>query len=195
MANDGPGNVDLNMEGGDPIRPRPEEIKNMNAQFDTTVDAEVERRTAQFTAERDTAVDVATKRAAQDTAISTLRAMIAGNPGDTVETLKFRGAVQDMVLAIHAGSDKPPAEYVAEAMRLSEARVQQLAATSGDNAGDTLGEVHADNRGGYQTFAGAYMGSLFNESKRLGESLDGEKLTGSPEMEYASTLLDKPGMK
>ena len=39
------------------------------------------------------------------------------------------------------------------------------------------------------------MGSLFSESKRLGESLDGEKLTGSPEMEYASSLLDKPGMR
>ena len=39
------------------------------------------------------------------------------------------------------------------------------------------------------------MGALFNESKRLGESLDGEKLTGSPEMEYASSLLDRPGMR
>ena len=39
------------------------------------------------------------------------------------------------------------------------------------------------------------MGALFGESKRLGESLDGEKLTGSPEMEYASSLLDKPGMR
>ena len=39
------------------------------------------------------------------------------------------------------------------------------------------------------------MGALFSESKRLGESLDGEKLTGSPEMEYASSLLDKPGMR
>ena len=39
------------------------------------------------------------------------------------------------------------------------------------------------------------MGALFNESKRLGEALDGEKLTGSPEMEYASGLLDKPGMQ
>ena len=62
-------------------------------------------------------------------------------------------------------------------------------------AGDDLAEVHADSRPGYQTFAGAYMGALFNESTRLGESLDGEKLTGSPEMEYASSLLDKPGMK
>ena len=39
------------------------------------------------------------------------------------------------------------------------------------------------------------MGALFNEAKLKGESLDGEKLTGSPEMEYASGLLDKPGMQ
>ena len=85
---------------------------------------------------------------------------------------------------IHAGGDKPPGRGARRRghVRLNEARVQQLAATSG---GDTsraneLGEVHADNRGGYQTFAGSYMGALFNESKRLGESLDGEKLTGSP---------------
>ena len=199
MANDGNGHVDLNMEGGDPIRPRPEEIQNMNAQFDATVDAkvdaEVERRTAKFDAERDTAVAAATAQGARDAALATLQAMVTGNPGDTLEAVQFRSKVQDSILAIHGGSDKPPAEHVAEAMRLNEARVQQIAATSGENAGDTLGEVHADNRGGYQTFAGAYMGALFNESKRLGESLDGEKLTGSPEMEYASSLLDKPGMR
>ena len=195
MANE----ADLSMEGGDPIRPRPEEINDMNAQFDATVDAkvdaEVERRTAKFTAERESAVEAATAEGARAAALATLGAMIEGNPGDTVDALKFRGAVSDMVLAIHAGGDKPPAEHVAEAMRLNEARVQQIAATSGETSGDALGEVHADNRGGYQTFAGAYMGALFNESKRLGESLDGEKLTGSPEMEYASGLLDKPGMQ
>ena len=178
MANE----VDLTMEGGDPIRPRPQDIQNMNEQFDTKVeakvDAEVERRTAQFTAERDTAVEAATAEGARTAALATLGAMIDGNPGDTVDALKFRGAVQDMVLAIHAGGDKPPAEHVAEAMRLNEARVQQIAATSGETSGDALGEVHAESRGGYQTFAGAYMGALFNESKRLGESLDGEKLTG-----------------
>ena len=65
MANE----ADLSMEGGDPIRPRPEEIQNMNAQFDATVDAkvdaEVERRTAKFTAERDTAVEAATAQGAK----------------------------------------------------------------------------------------------------------------------------------
>ena len=65
MANDGSGHVDLSMEGGDPIRPRPEEIQNMNAQFEATVDAKVDGRGqapdgAVLGAERDTAVAAAT---------------------------------------------------------------------------------------------------------------------------------------
>ena len=83
MANE----ADLSMEGGDPIRPRPEDINDMNAQFDATVDAkvdaEVERRTAKFTAERDTAVEAATAEGAKAAALATLGAMIDGNPGDT----------------------------------------------------------------------------------------------------------------
>ena len=145
--------------------------------------------------EHATALSAATAQGARGAALATLQAMVSGNPGDTLEAVQFRTKVQDMILAIHGGSDKPPAEHVAEAMRLNEARVQQIAATSGETSGETLGEVHADHRSGYQTFAGAYMGALFNESKRLGDSLDGESLTGSPEMEYASTLLDKPGMR
>ena len=150
------------------------------------------RHAAEHAAEVEMAAGDGERRAG----ILTLQAMVDGNPGDTVDALKFRGAVQDMILAIHNGVEKPVSEFVSEAMKLSEARIQAIAATSGDTAGETIAEVHADNRGGgYQTFAGAYMGALFDESKRLGEKLDGEKLTGSPEMEYASSLLDKPRMR
>ena len=158
------------------------------------MNVEVGRRIEAANTEHATALSQATAQGARNTALATLQAMVTGNPGDTLEAVQFRSKVQDSILAIHQGSDKPPAEHVAEAMRLNEARVQQLAATSGETSGDQLGEVHADNRGGYHTFAGAYMGALFSESKRLGDSLDGEKLTGSPEMEYASSLLAKPGM-
>ena len=166
-----------------------------DANFNQRVEAETRRQMAAAEARFSETREADRANAARDMAVATLQSMISGNPGDTLEAAQFRGKIQDMVLAIHGGSDKPPAEHVAEAMKLSEARVQQIAATSGETSGDALGEVHADNRGGYQTFAGAYMGALFSESKRLGESLDGEKLTGSPEMEYASGLLDKPGMR
>ena len=122
---------------------------------------EVTRRIQTTETEQQAALAAAGADGQRTAALATLGAMIEGNAGDTVDALKFRGAVQDMVIAIKDGSDKPACEFVAEAMRLNEARVQQLAATSGETSGDELGEVHADNRGGYQTFAGAYMGALF----------------------------------
>ena len=175
MANDDAPRVDLTMEG-DPIRPRPEDITAMNENFDAQVSAGVDRQMEAVNAKHATALSAATATAqgARDAALATLQAMVTGNPGDTLEAVQFRSKVQDSILAIHQGSDKPPAEHVAEAMRLNEARVQQIAATSPGASGETLGDVHADHRSGYQTFAGAYMGALFSESKRLGDSLDGE---------------------
>ena len=86
MANDGSGHVDLSMEGGEPIRPRPEDIQNMNAQFDEKVAAEVKRQTARIPgAERDTAVAAATEQGARGAVLSTLDGMIAGNAGDDLD--------------------------------------------------------------------------------------------------------------
>ena len=56
-------------------------------------------------------------KAARDMAVGTLQSMISGNPGDTLEAAQFRGKIQDMVRSIHGGADKPPAEFVSEAMR------------------------------------------------------------------------------
>ena len=110
--------------------------------FNAQVESEVARRVQSSQTEQAAALAAATAAGQRTAALATLGAMIAGNPGDTVDALKFRGAVQDMVLAIHAGGDMPPAEHVAEAMRLNEARVQQIAATSGETA-----EVRAARRG------------------------------------------------
>ena len=186
--------LDLNMEG-DPIRPRPEEIENMNAQFQTEVTTEVDRRLEEVNERHAVQLSEATEKGVKESAIATLNAMIEGNPGDTLEASQFRSKIQDMVLAIHNGSDKPAAEYVKDAMKLNEARIQVLRTDSPDTAGAELDEVRQEGSRRYATFAGAYMGALFSEAVRLGEALDGEKLTGSPELEYASTLLDKPGMK
>ena len=168
----------------------------MNAQFDEKVSGRGQAQDREeFQGGRDTAVAAATEQGARGAVLSTLDGMIAGNAGDDLAASQFREKIRDLKFELMSGDKRPAAELGAEAVRLNEARIQGLAATSGGAEGEQLAEVHADNRGGYQTFAGAYMGALFNESKRLGESLDGEKLTGSPEMEYASSLLDKPGMR
>ena len=186
MANE----ADLSMEGGDPIRPRPEEIQNMNAQFDAKVDAEVERRTAQFTAERDTAVEAAAADGARTAALATLKAMVDGNPGETLEAVQFRSKIQDMVLAIHGGAEKAPAEFVGEAMKLSEARIQVLAAAGGDGAHERPTVTGTDTGGEDGRFSmPAFLTALGSEVARLGDRFDATELTGSPEMEFSKTLL------
>ena len=133
---DRPG-ADANMDGRAPITAGPEVPAQLatDPNFSAHVEREVERRVQSNETEQQAALAAAGADGARTAALATLGAMIEGNPGDTVDALKFRGAVQDMVLAIHAGGDKPPAEHVAEAMRLNEARVQQIAATSGDDFG------------------------------------------------------------
>ena len=104
---------------GDPVRPAPDAIAAMNAQFDNRVDVEVARQREGDKAKHTEALSLAAAKGQNTAALATLGAMIEGNPGDTVDALKFRSAVQDMVLAIHNGSDKPAGEYVKEAMKLN----------------------------------------------------------------------------
>ena len=146
MANDGTGHVDLTMEGDDPIRPRPEEIENMNAQLDSAVKAEVVKQREADHAKHGEALAAATEQGARDAALATLNAMIAGNTGENLDASQFRAKITDMVLAIHGGSDKPPAEHVAEAVRLNEARIQQIAAQGGDGAEQRPNVTDGDNR-------------------------------------------------
>ena len=140
--------------------------------FNAQVESEVARRVQSSQTEQQAAALSAAGAEGQRTAaLATLGAMIDRKFLATPWTRSSSAPPSAIWFSqIHAGGDKPPAEHVAEAMRLNEARVEQIAATSGETSGDALGEVHADSRGGYQTFAGAYMGALFNESTRLGES-------------------------
>ena len=165
---DRPG-ADANMDGRAPIAAGPavgaEPAAAADATFNAQVDREVAARIHVREQEHATALSAATAQGARDTALSQLNAMIDGNPGETLDAMKLRDSLRGMVNQILSGSDKPPGEFLAEAARLSEARAQQLAATSVDTEADALAEVHADGPAGYQTFAGAYMGALFNESK------------------------------
>ena len=191
MATDGTGTVDLTMEGDDPIRPRPEEINDMNARFDETVDAEVERRIEARNAEHGEALTAATAQGARDAALATLNAMIAGNAGENLDASQFRAKITDMVLAIHGGSDKPPAEHVAEAVRLNEARIQQIAARGGDGAQDRPDVTGSDAGGDDGQFSmPRFLSALGTEVVRMGDRFDATEMTGSPEIEYAKTLLE-----
>ena len=141
--------ADANMDGRTPIKAGPEVPAQLAADpnFNAQVESEVARRVQSSQTEQEAALAAAGAAGARTAALATLGAMIEGNPGDTVDALQFRGAVQDMVLAIHAGSDEPPAEHVAEAMRLNEARVQQIAAQGGDGAQERPDVTGTDGAG------------------------------------------------
>ena len=188
-------NPGASMDARDPILPDlpgvPEADRaTLSATINDRVDAETERRMAQVTANHAADVEAATASGQRGAALATLSAMVDGNPGDTVDALKFRGAVQDMILAIHAGSDKPPAEHVAEAMRLNEARVQQIAAQGGDGSQDRPEVMDRAPDGGSARFSmPRFMSGLASEVIRLGENFEFESMTGSPEIEYVQSIV------
>ena len=106
-TNDG---ADATMDGRTPINAGPDVPPKTDANFDMLVENAAAARIQVREQEHATALSAAGAEGARDAALATLQAMISGNPGDTVDALKFRGAVQDMVLQIHAGSatSRPP---------------------------------------------------------------------------------------
>ena len=132
MASDRSGGVDLSMEGGEPIRPAPEGMDQ--AQFTAAINDAVRKNAEELRAQFSADSEKAAKAAERDGAVTTLRSMIDGNPGDDTESLKFRGAVQDLVFACMQSDDKPPAEFVADAVKLNQARLQVLLEKGGDGA-------------------------------------------------------------
>ena len=87
--------TDANMDGRTPISAGPEVPAQLAADpnFNAQVEREVERRVQASESGHATAVEAATASGQRSAALATLGAMIEGNPGDTVDALKFRGAV------------------------------------------------------------------------------------------------------
>ena len=136
---DGTGS-DATMDGRAPIAAGPEvpAVLATDPNFNAHVEREVERRVRSSETEQEAALAAAGAAGARDTALTQLNAMIDGNPGETLDAMKLRDSLRGMVNEMLSGSDKPPGEFLAEAARLSEARAQQLAATSADTAGDAI---------------------------------------------------------
>lgn len=169
---------------------QPAWVQATEEQFNARVNAEVNRRVEVRETEHQTALSTATEQGVRTAALATLQAMVDGNPGDTVDALKFRGQVQDMILAIHNGNEKPPAEFVADAMKLNEARIQTIAAAGGDGAHVPPSlEGAVDNPDG-QFSMGRFLTSLGAEVQRQGDRFSFESMDGSAEIEFAKTLLD-----
>ena len=193
----GPETTDATMDGRQPILSGPavgedhdSTVVVTDEQFNARVDAEVARRMTDEELKHRNEVETAKSTGERAAALSTLQAMVDGNPGDTVNALKFRGQVQDMILAIHNGVDKPVSDFVTEAMRLNEARIQTIAAAGGDGAQDPVSLTgNEDNVDGQFSMA-RFMGTLGAEVKRLGDKFSVDTMDGSAEIEYAKTLIE-----
>ena len=120
-----------------------------------------------------------------------LQTYIDGNPGDDVASLQFKGQVQDLILAVHNGVDKTGDEMLAEAAKFNEARMQVLLAQGGDRSVDLGGMRRPTEQDPGQFSMYEYLTALSAQIMEQGEKFDGEAMTGAPELEFSSELMNK----
>ena len=187
------GGVDTTLDGRLPINPAPNDppLPGVDLErFNAAVNSAVDTRIAAVRSTHDDEITRIRETSQRDQTLACLSTLIAGNTGDDVDAMRFRGAVQDLVLQLHAGTDKPHAEILAEANRLHQARMQGIQESGGD--GTNLPQVRPESRETDGRFdMGVFMGSLGSEIIRLGDNFDGSAMTGAPELEFASEMLTK----
>ena len=186
-----PTQTDVTMDGRTPIDPNPPAgpAPAPDTNFDQRVAAEVTRRMENFAADHAAALAKATDDAEKATVLMSLKGFIDGNTGEDVGALQFKGAVQDLIMEIHGGTERPLAEIMKQAGELQEARLQKLRDDGGDGSQDMpeMRRPNDDTDGRFDM--GMFMGTLGSEIIRLGDEFDGEKMTGAPEMEFASEIV------
>ena len=106
-------------------------------------------------------------KANKDQTLACLNTYIAGNPGDDLASMQFRNGIQDLVLAVHAGSEKPFAEILGDAAKLQTARMQVIQEAGGDGSqvvprGAATSDGESD--GGFDM--SRYMGALAASNSR-----------------------------
>ena len=195
------GGTDTNLDGRTSIEPNPNVVVDPAlAQTQGLTDTDINAR---VTAEVDRQITTVNERHATElselrqdneraSAIACLQGYIDGNPGDTLDAVQLRAGVQDLILQIHNGpGDKPLAEFLTDAAKLNEGRLQILTARGGDGS-QMLPDVRRPNNETDGLFdMGMFMSGLGGELIRLGDTFDPEKMTGAPELEFASEMLSK----
>ena len=190
--NSGSDGVDATLDGRVPIAGAPDAPPSemSEATVKATVDRAVTKAIAVVREDHSAEIDQLKSDSGRDQTLACLNTLITGNPGDDVDAMRFRSSVQDLVLQVHGG-DKPHAELMTEANRLHENRMKALLEAGGDGGGE-LPEVRQETRETDGRFdIGHFMSTLGTEMIRMGDKFDAEKMTGAPELEFATELLDK----
>ena len=189
------GGPDATMDGRTPILPEPTKAPEGvdQAKFDAALDKGVEARMSSVTKRYEADAAKAAETAEKTRVLSSLQTYIDGNPGDDGNAAQFRSAVQDMVIAIHSGDmgERKPADFLTDAAKLSQARMQVIQAAGGDGS-DVLPVVRRANTETDGRFdIGVFMGSLGNQLREQGEKFSGDSMTGAPELEFAVEQMEK----
>ena len=190
--NTGSDAVDATLDGRVPIAGAPDATPAgmSEATVKATVDQAVSLAITSVREDHSAEIVKLTADSERDRTLACLTTLITGNPGDDVDAMRFRSSVQDLVLQVHQG-DKPHAELMTEANRLHENRMKALLEAGGDGGGD-LPAVRQESRETDGRFdIGHFMSTLGTEMIRLGDKFEGDQMTGAPELEYASELLEK----
>ena len=196
MTKPNEGGPDATMDGRTPILPEPVKAPEGvdQAQFTAAINDAVRQNAEQLRAQFSADGEKAAKAAERDGAVATMRRMIDGNPGDDTESLKFRGAVQDLVFACMQSDDKPPAEFVTDAVKLNQARLQVLLAKGGDG-GEVVPTLSPGTDAAPRHFMSEFMGDLASHVMKNGD-IDGDELKGSETFEHVQELMERaPGAK
>ena len=193
------GGPDDRMDGRTDIAPGPAAPTDIppvtdTRAFNAAVDQAVETRMSAVETRHREEAEATAATAETGRVLACLQTYIDGNPGDDIASTQFRSQIQDFVIAIHSGEtgDKAPKDFLTDAAKLSQARMQTILERGGDGSGD-LPVVRRAQEGvtDGRFDIGVFMHSLGQEVIREGDKFDGEKMTGAPELEFAVELMNK----
>ena len=193
--------VDATLDGRTPILPGPGDPPPLPgvdpAKFSAAVTAAVDARIEAVETRHTEQMDQFKAQSAKDQTIASLDMLLAGNPGDDLQSMQFRSKIVDLKMSVLGGTDTPLAEIITKAGELHTARMQVIQERGGDGSGDlpVLRRPTEGSPRGLFSIA-QFMGALGKEVIRLGDKFEAEGMTGSPELEYAASILkDNPAAR
>ena len=192
--------VDATLDGRTPILADPTTDPPLPgvdpAKFSAAVTAAVDARIEAVETRHTEQMDQFRAQSAKDQTIASLDMLLAGNPGDDLQSMQFRSKIVDLKMSVLGGTDTPLAEIITKAGELHAARMQVIQERGGDGSGDAprLHRPTRENPSGLFSI-GEFMGSLGKEIVRLGDNFEAESMTGSAELDYAKSMLDKPHVR
>ena len=188
------GGPDATLDGGQPIAPGPDGMTQMPGtpeELNQAIARGVEQRMAQVEERHEQQLEARDAQAAEQRVIGQLQMLIDGNPGEDHLSTAFRSEIQQLLIGVHNRGDEPLQVFVDKAKQAHTARMQVLQQRGGDGSQESPQLRRASRETDGLFDAGVFMRSLAAQVLREGEGFSGDKLSGSPELEFTQEMLDK----